>query len=79
MQVDQFDNLHISIEPNSVSKLEVIQSNIQTLPREQLLELQDCISRLLEDEAELRPEFLESIQRGNDDLGNARVRVRKAA
>ena len=54
-----------------------IQREIRDLPRQQALELQDWLADYLEDQAELRPEFAASIERGKADLREGRVRVKK--
>lgn len=45
------------------------------LPREHALELQDWLADFLEDQAELDPEFVASIERGQADLNGGRARV----
>ena len=60
-----------------VSTLETIEAQVQTLPREQARKLQDWLADYLEDEAELDPAFVASIERGQADLGQGRVRVRQ--
>jgi len=59
-----------------MSKAE-IEREIRALPRDQALELQDWLADYLEDRAELRPEFVASIERGKADLRQRRVRVEK--
>jgi hypothetical protein len=56
-----------------VSKLESVEAEIRSLPREQLEQLQDWLSQYLEDQAELSPQFVESIARGKADLQAGRV------
>ncbi|NJM55083.1 MAG: hypothetical protein HC841_03435 [Verrucomicrobiae bacterium] len=51
-----------------------IESAVRQLPVEQARELQDWLADYLEDEAELSPEFLASIERGREDLAAGRVR-----
>ena len=51
-----------------------IASAVRQLPVEQARELQDWLADYLEDEAELTPEFLASIERGKADLTAGRVR-----
>jgi len=60
-----------------MSKLEAIEAEIRSLPRDKAEELQDWLSEFLEDRAELNPAFVESIERGNADLKAGRVRVEK--
>ena len=60
-----------------MSKLEAIEAEIRSLPREKAQQLQDWLSEYLEDQAELNPEFLKSIERGNADLAAGRVRIEK--
>lgn len=59
-----------------MSKLETIEAEVKSLPREQARELQDWLADYLEDEAELDPQFVASIERGKADLREGRVRVR---
>ncbi|MCX6923972.1 MAG: hypothetical protein NT154_12305 [Verrucomicrobia bacterium] len=61
-----------------MSKLEAIEADVRKLPREQAMELQDWLADYLEDQAELDPEFVASIERGKADLCQGRVRMRKA-
>ena len=60
-----------------MSKLETIEAEVRKLPPEQALHLQDWLANYLEDEAELSLEFVASIERGQADLHEGRVRVRK--
>jgi len=60
-----------------MSKLETIEAEVRKLPPEQAMRLQDWLANYLEDEAELTPEFVASIERGQADLREGRVRVRK--
>jgi hypothetical protein len=60
-----------------MSKLESIEADIRSLPREAAEELQDWLANYLEDCAELNPAFVESIERGKADLRAGRVRVEK--
>jgi hypothetical protein len=60
-----------------MSKLEAIEAEVCKLPQEQLLELQDWLADLLENQAELKEDFLASIDRGEADLRQGRVRTRK--
>jgi hypothetical protein len=59
-----------------MSKLETIEAEVKSLPREQARELQDWLADYLEDESELDPQFVASIERGKADLREGRVRVR---
>ena len=60
-----------------MSKLEGIEKEIRALPREQAVELQDWLAEYLEERAELKAEFLASIERGKADLRQGHVRVEK--
>src|ERR1700690_5122 len=60
-----------------MSKLEAIEAEVRKLPPEQAIQLQDWLAIYPEDEAELNPEFVPSIERGQADLREGRVRVRK--
>ncbi len=46
-----------------MSKLEAIEREIQALPREHALELQDWLADLLENQGGVNPEFVASIER----------------
>jgi len=60
-----------------MSKLETIEAEVRKLPPEEALQLQDWLANYLEDEAELNEEFVASIERGQADLREGRVRGRK--
>ena len=60
-----------------MSKLETIEAEVRKLPLAQAVELQDWLADYLEDSAELNPEFVASIERGNADLREGRVRVHR--
>jgi hypothetical protein len=60
-----------------VSKLETIEAEVRSLPLEQAVKLQEWLVDYLEDSAELNPEFAASIERGNTDLREGRVRVHR--
>lgn len=45
---------------------------MRNLPREQAHELQDWLAEYLEDDAELNPEFVASIERGKADVREGR-------
>ena len=60
-----------------MSKLEAIEAEVRKLPLEQAVELQDWLADYLEDSADLNPEFVASIERGNADLREGRVRVHR--
>jgi hypothetical protein len=57
-----------------MTKLETIEAEVRKLPPEQAVQLQDWLASYLEDEAELNPEFLASIERGQAALRQDRVR-----
>ncbi|MBI5387546.1 MAG: hypothetical protein HZA90_23040 [Verrucomicrobia bacterium] len=61
-----------------MSKLETIEAEVRSLPRKQARELQDWLADYLEDEADLNPEFVASVERGNADLRDGRARVRQS-
>ena len=61
-----------------MSKLEAIKAEVRKLPREQALQFQDWLGNYLEDEAGLNPKFVASIERGQADLREGRVRDRRA-
>ena len=59
-----------------MSKLETIVAEIRELPRDEAENLQDWLSEYLEDQAELNPAFIESIERGKADLKAGRAEVK---
>ncbi len=58
-----------------MSKVDAIEAEVRKLPLEQVVELRDWLADYLEDSAELNPEFVASIERGNADLREGRARV----
>jgi len=60
-----------------MSKLETIEAEVRKLPLEQAAELQDWLADYLEYSAQLNPDFVTSIERGNADLREGRVRVHR--
>ena len=60
-----------------MSKIEAIEAEIRSLSRKEAQRLQDWLSDYLEDQAELNPEFVKSIERGKADLVAGRVRVQE--
>ena len=61
-----------------MSTVHEIEAAVQKLPVEQVRELQDWLADYLEDDAELNPEFVASIERGQADLREGRVRTHQA-
>ena len=59
-----------------MSDLEIIEVEVRKLPIIKALQLQDWLADYLEDQAQLNPEFLGSIERGQADVREGRVRVR---
>jgi len=60
-----------------MSAIESIEAEVRKLPREHAVQLRDWLADYLEDVAELNPEFVASIERGEADLREGRVRVRQ--
>jgi hypothetical protein len=60
-----------------MSKVEEIEAEVRRLPTKDALELMDRLSDYIEGQAELNPEFVASIERGQADLRDGRVRVRQ--
>jgi len=58
-----------------VNTLETIESEVRKLSTPQMLQLQEWLANYLEDQAELNPHFVASIERGQSDLGEGRTRV----
>lgn len=69
-----FDKPRCATERCRVSKLEWIETEVRQLPRDQALALQDWLGDYLEAQAELNPDFDASIERGEADLGEGRMR-----
>jgi len=66
-----FDNRLPATENDAVSKLEILETEVRNLPREEAFKLQDWLADFLEDQAELNPEFVASIERGKAALCEA--------
>jgi hypothetical protein len=60
-----------------VNRVEEIEAEVRQLPAQEALELMDWLSDYLEDQAKLNPDFVASIERGQSDLREGRVRVRQ--
>jgi hypothetical protein len=61
-----------------MKRIEAIKSQVRRLSTAEALQLQDWLSDYLDTQAQLDPEFVTSIERGNADVKAGRVRVRKA-
>ena len=59
-----------------MSKIEEIESQVRQLPTDKAYKLMDWLSDYLENQAELIPDFVASIERGQADLNERRSRVR---
>ena len=59
-----------------MSELEAIEVEVRKLPTIEALQLQDWLADYIEDQAQLNPEFVVSIERGQTDLREGRVRIR---
>ena len=57
--------------------LEEVEADVRTLPLEKQEELRDWLENLLEDQLELTDEFKAKIDRGEQDIKEGHVRVRK--
>ena len=57
--------------------LEQIEEQVKQLPRAEQEALRDWLENVLEDELEMTDEFKAKIERGENDLREGRVRVRK--
>jgi hypothetical protein len=58
-----------------MSNVQAVEEAIAKLAPEEIREVADWLENFLEDQRELRPEFRESIERGQADLAAGRVRV----
>ena len=57
--------------------LEQIEQQVKQLPRTEQEALRDWLENVLEDEMEMTDEFKAKIERGEQDLREGRVRIRK--
>ncbi|MCX6837496.1 MAG: hypothetical protein NTX35_06755 [Verrucomicrobia bacterium] len=60
-----------------MSALETIEHQILALPKTEAEQLQDWLADYLEDQAELNPDFVASIERGKAQLAAGETRVFK--
>ena len=60
-----------------MSKIEQIESDLQKLSVQELEQVRDWLEGFLEDQLQVSDEFKASIERGQRDLAEERVRVRK--
>lgn len=58
--------------------LEKIENDVRQLPKAEQEALRDWLENLLEDELEFTEEFKTKIERGEQDIREGRVRIRKA-
>jgi hypothetical protein len=58
-----------------MSTVAEIEAAISKLPLEQAEELNEWLEQWLEDQRELSPEFVASIERGKGDIADGRTRV----
>ena len=65
------------LDIHAVSKVEKIESDLQKLSLQELEEVRDWIESFLEDQLQVTDEFKASIERGQRDIAEERVRVRK--
>jgi hypothetical protein len=57
--------------------LEEVEADVRMLSREEQAELREWLENLLEDQLEMTDEFKTRIERGERDIQEGRVRVRK--
>ena len=60
-----------------MTKVESLEREIRSLSREEAKKLQDFLADFLEEDADLTPEFIASIDRGKTDLAEGQFRVRE--
>lgn len=58
-----------------MSQVETIEQTIKTLPKEQVIELQEWLQNYLEDLEEMRPEFVARLDRAQQQLDEGKGRV----
>jgi hypothetical protein len=61
-----------------MTKVESLEREIRSLTREEAEQLQNFLADFLEEDADLTPEFIASIDRGKTDLAEGQFRVREA-
>jgi hypothetical protein len=61
-----------------MTKVESLEREIRSLTREEAEQLQNFLADFLEEDADLAPEFIASIERGKTDLAEGQFRVREA-
>ena len=59
-------------------KLEQIENEVKQLPKAEQEALRDWLENMLEDDLEFTEEFKAKIERGEQDLREGRVRIRKS-
>ncbi len=57
--------------------LEQVEADVRMLPLEKQEELREWLENLLEDQMELTDEFKAKVDRGEQDIKEGRVRIRK--
>ena len=60
-----------------MTKVESLEREIRSLSREEAQRLQDFLADFLEEDADLTPEFIASIDRGKTNLAEGQFRVRE--
>ena len=58
-----------------MSTVQEVESAIAKLSPTEMQEVAEWLENFLEDQLELRPEFVESIRRGQEDIADGRVRI----
>ena len=58
-----------------MSQVETLEQTIRTLPKEQVLELQEWLQDYLEDLEEMRPEFVARLDHAQQQLDDGKGRV----
>ena len=58
-----------------MSTVQEVESAIAKLTPAEMQEVAEWLENFLEDQLEVRPEFLESIRQGQEDIANGRVRI----
>ena len=58
-----------------MSQVETIEQTIRTLPKQQVLELQEWLQNYLEDLEEMQPEFVARLDRAQHQLDDGKGRV----
>lgn len=64
--------------PRSMSTVRDVETVIAKMSPAEILEIADWLENFLEDQRQIRPEFLARIRRGQEDIATGRVEIVKS-